>query len=354
MAGLLSEGAIAEQSPGALFRRRERPSGEWSADGGAIGTACSPSRSGGLRFTHPVPPGGYAWWYVDGLSDDGDYGITLIAFVGSVFSPYYAWSGRRNPENFCSLNAALYGKRGHRWAMTERGRGAIDRDVSFYRIGPSHLRWDGNALTVWIDEITFPIPSRIRGSVRLIPHAMTDRRFVLDAKNRHRWWPVAPCSRIEVELERPALTWSGTGYFDMNDGDEPLEAGFRYWDWSRASFDRGRRAALLYDVISRDNRRQSLALRSDGSGALEEVEPPQTVKLGRTRWLMPRSTRADGEEGASVRATLEDTPFYARSELTTRLFGQEAPAMHESLSLDRFRTQIVKSMLPYRMPRRFL
>ena len=34
------------------------------------------------RFDTPVPPGGYRWWYIDGLSDDGRHGITLIAFVG--------------------------------------------------------------------------------------------------------------------------------------------------------------------------------------------------------------------------------------------------------------------------------
>ena len=46
-----------------------------------------------LSFDQPVAPGGYAWWYVDALSDDGRHGLTIIAFVGSVFSPYYAWSG---------------------------------------------------------------------------------------------------------------------------------------------------------------------------------------------------------------------------------------------------------------------
>ncbi len=237
--------------------------------------------------------------------------------------------------------------------MTERGRDAAERDTDFYQIGPSRLSWDGNALTVWIDEVTFPFPSRIRGKVRLIPHAMTDRRFLLDPPERHRWWPVAPCSRIEVDLERPSLRWSGSGYLDMNDGEEPLEDGFRYWDWSRASFDRGRRAALLYDVTYRDGTQQSLALRADSTGHLEETEPPHRVALGKTCWLMPRSTRADYAGGAAVKATLEDTPFYARSELRAQLFGEEGPAMHETLSLDRFRTQIVKMMLPYRMPRRF-
>ncbi len=43
-----------------------------------------------LAFDQPVPPR-LRWWYVDALSDDGQHGITLIAFIGSVFSPCYAW-----------------------------------------------------------------------------------------------------------------------------------------------------------------------------------------------------------------------------------------------------------------------
>ena len=49
----------------------------------------------GPRFDAAVPPGGYAWWYVDALSDDGRHGLTIIAFIGSVFSPYYACARRR-------------------------------------------------------------------------------------------------------------------------------------------------------------------------------------------------------------------------------------------------------------------
>jgi carotenoid 1,2-hydratase len=51
------------------------------------------------------------------LSDDGRHGLTLIAFVGSVFSPYYAWARRRGEApalNHCSINVALYGPLG-RW-----------------------------------------------------------------------------------------------------------------------------------------------------------------------------------------------------------------------------------------------
>ena len=75
--------------------------------------AASPAR--GPRFDRPVPPGGYVWWYVDALSDDGRHGLTLIAFIGSVFSPYYAWRAARrgDPLDHCALNVALYGAAGH-------------------------------------------------------------------------------------------------------------------------------------------------------------------------------------------------------------------------------------------------
>jgi carotenoid 1,2-hydratase len=269
-----------------------------------------------------------------------------------VFSPYYAWSGRSEPENHCALNVALYGARGHRWAMTERSRKDLHRDSAGLAIGPSSLRWEGDALSFRIDEKTVPWPSRISGTVRLIPAAITDRRFPLDRRSRHRWWPVAPCSRIEVNLDNPALSWSGSGYFDLNDGDEPLEDGFSHWDWARASFGDGKGAALLYDVTDRQGHRSGLTLAADETGSLTELEPPAPVALPRTLWLMRRGTRADGAAGASVRKTLEDTPFYARSLLKTKLLGRETLAMHESLSLDRYRTHIVKSMLPFRMPRR--
>ena len=67
---------------------------------------------------------------------------------------------------------------------------------------------------------------------------------------------------------------------------------------------------------------------------------------------MARGTRADAGGTATVTRTWEDSPFYVRSALRTRLFGEECTAVHESLSLDRFRMGIVRAMLPFRMPRR--
>jgi carotenoid 1,2-hydratase len=311
-------------------------------------------------FEQPVPPGGYAWWYVDALSDDGRHGLTLIAFIGSVFSPYYAWARRRSsagprqapdPLHYCALNVALYGEGGKRWALTERSRGSILRTASALVIGPSALEWDGNTLTVRVDEVTAPLPSRIRGVIRLHPAAPTDRSFALDARGRHRWRPIAPCARIEAALERPALRWAGPGYFDSNAGDGPLEDAFSGWNWSRATLRDGA-TAVLYDVGERGRQGRCLALRFDPSGNAVHFLPPPAVALPITRWWrIARSTRAEDASAASVMQTLEDTPFYARSLLSARLLGERVAAVHESLSLERFRAGWVQALLPLRMPR---
>jgi len=267
-----------------------------------------------------------------------------------VFSPYYAWAGRRDPLNHCALNVAIYGKSGHRWAMTERRKDHISRTENQFVLRSSALDWDGTSLRVHIDEPRVPYTGRIRGTVTLHPSAFNQRSFLLDDNQRHAWSPLSPVSRIEVALDKPNLRWSGAAYLDSNSGTESLEAGFRYWDWSRASV--GDDTAVLYDVTMRDGGRRSLALVFDPDGQVREIPVPAAVRLPRTNWTMPRNTQSE-DGAAQVIKTLEDSPFYARSLVASKLLGQPVTAMHESLHLDRFRSPIVRLMLPYRMPRQF-
>jgi carotenoid 1,2-hydratase len=294
------------------------------------------------------------------LSADGAHGLTLIAFIGSVFSPYYAWARRRSdpsPLNHCSLNVALYGPRASRWAMTERGAARVTREAAVLGIGPSALAWIDDGMTIDINEVCAPLPWRIRGRIRLLPSALGNRSFDVDASGRHRWTPFAPCARIEVRLDEPALSWSGIAYFDSNCGAEPLEDAFRHWTWSRASVPGG--TVVFYDVTARTDAHRAqapacaLALHFGTDGSAQVIDPPPVVRLPATRWRIPRRTRAEAGHGAKVIRTLEDAPFYSRSLLDTRLLGGAAPAMHESLDLDRFRTRWVQCLLPFRMPRAF-
>ncbi len=291
-------------------------------------------------------------------------GITLIAFVGSVFSPYYAWARRRgapDPANHCALNIALYATGGagpRRWTCTERGRAALDQTKQRLVLGPSALDWDGDCLRVEIDERGAPLPHRVRGRVRIHPLAITQRDFLLDgdqgsggcAGARHRWWPIAPRARVEVQMDVPRLNWHGAGYLDMNAGAEPLELGFHSWDWSRA--DQEGASLILYDTRGHDGTTRCLALRIDGRGDVEHFAAPPRSPLPKTAiWRIPRATRSDGGSGAQIAQTLEDTPFYARSVVRSALQGRSLTAMHESLSLRRFASPWVQILLPFRMPR---
>jgi carotenoid 1,2-hydratase len=325
-----------------------------------------------LGFDAPVASSGYRWWYLDALSDDGRCGLTLIVFVGSVFSPYYAAARRRGParpENHCAINVALYstsatgaaqGRTPTRWAMTERGETALTRKADMLAIGPSRLDWDGQTLTATINEVTCPWPSRLRGTVRLHTEAIAQRVVQLDAAGRHRWQPIAPGARVEVHLDKPGVRWSGHAYLDSNAGDEPLEDGFNGWHWSRARIaSRGQRhrtagdTLVFYETARRDGSENAFAIRFDATGRDHDISLPPAVSLPVTGWRIARSTRGDPSQppGARVLRTLEDTPFYARSLLATQWEGESVTAMHESLSLTRFRAPWVRALLPFRMPR---
>ena len=248
------------------------------------------------------------------------------------------------------MNVALYGARGKRWAMTERSAPHLTTDASSLSIGPSSMRWDKDALVIEINELTVPVPSRIRGTIRLYPGACFDMAYALDGARKHQWQPIAPCARIEADLQSPALQWSGSAYFDTNSGTEPLENAFTHWNWSRTEVNNG--AAVLYDAQLSSGAQTSLALRFDRSGRVEEFESPKLNNLSPTGWRLHPVTRSDDGNSARITQHLEDSPFYARLLLSTRLFGGERRAMHETLSMSRFCAPIVQMMLPFRMPRR--
>lgn len=247
------------------------------------------------------------------------------------------------------MNVVLYGPRAGRWAMTERGPGSLTREAASLTIGPSALRWDGTVLTITLDERCAPLPLRVKGKVRVRPTGVVDHRFALDEAGRHWWRPFAPVSRVDVALEQPGLRWSGAAYVDQNAGDEPLEAAFSTWHWSRAMTGGG--AAVLYDVDRRDGTDCALAITVDRAGGVAPLEPRPIATLPRTRWRLPRVTRADPGHLPTVTRTLTDAPFYARSLLASRLDGEPVVAVHESLSMDRFTQPLVQAMLPFRMPR---
>ena len=239
--------------------------------------------------------------------------------------------------------------------MTERGARHVQRERSAFVVGPSWLRWHGDALEITLDEHSVPLLRAVRGVLRLHPHALPRFAAALDARGRHRWGPIAPCARIEVELQSPALRWQGHAYFDSNEGDEPIERAFTRWDWLRTAAPDGS-TAVIYDVQPRDVRRGGASrlitrrFAPDGSSSDFEATPRQRLAPS-ALWRIDRQVRAAG--APRVLRTLEDTPFYARSLIEMQAGnGQLVKAVHETLDVPRLVSPVVQAMLPFRMPRR--
>ena len=234
--------------------------------------------------------------------------------------------------------------------MTERGRSQVHREEHSLAIGPSSVRFEDDRFIIDIDERSAPFPRRVKGRVELRVEGLTQKTFKLDANGRHTWWPIAPRVSATVTFEHPNLSWTGYGYVDQNAGTVPLEADFKRWNWSYARL-KGR-SLVLYDVESRAGPDCAHALAIADDGSVTEVAVPAPARLSSTAiWRMPRITRADNSGDAMVLATLEDTPFYSRSTLATRIFGEVTAGMHESLCLDRLKMPVIRGLLPFRNPR---
>ncbi|MEM6939742.1 MAG: carotenoid 1,2-hydratase [Pseudomonadota bacterium] len=297
-----------------------------------------------------MPPTGYAWWYIDGVSADGKRAVSVIAFIGSVFSPWYHWSGRHTPANHCCINVATYG-RGGRFAMTDRGTSALRTGPESFTVGPSSLRWTGSELVIDINEISsLPLISRMRGQIRVRPPALTAVELPLTADGAHVWRPFAPVAEITVDLEAKGWQFTGHGYFDANFGTRPLETDFTTWTWGRYPTKEG--AICIYDARRTDGSTLDAAVAFTPEGQAQMTEAPPRTRFARTAWMLPRETRAD--PGTTPRQThaMLDAPFYSRAVVETQINGERTAGVHEALYLNRYANPLLKPMLAVRVPRR--
>lgn len=311
--------------------------------------------SSDIHFDVRVDANGYRWWYIDAFSDDGRSGLTLIIFIGCVFSPYYARARRKGPADpwdHCSVNAIFYGPDRKRWALTERNQAALEVSASRFKVGSSTVNRTPQGLRIELDEICVPIPSRLRGTVEVAFPETTRQCFALDSLEQHRWWPIAPSAKVLVDLHRPNLRWLGNAYVDSNAGTVPLESTFRGWHWTRTEPQSGR-GHIFYNRQFWDGSNQAFSISYDEANKLEinDGRGEASALSATPIWRCQRPVVC-AEPSARVVKTLEDTPFYARSKLLMGCEGQLVPAMHEYVDLARFERTWVQTLLPFRMPRR--
>jgi len=331
-----------------------RAPGGGRSDGPSVGADGSPSDRARLPFDIPVARDGYAWWYADGVSHDGRFALTLIAFVGAVFSPHYKRARARaqgDPALHCGFNVALYRpgrKLAGRWAYTEYTRHHVTRSQDDLAMGPNRMSWRQGELRIRFDERTAPWGGRLQGHVAFKPLGPGLQPVTLAPG--HAWFPAAPHAQFSARLSKPDVVFSGHGYVDANHGDRPLESSFNRWQWCRGRL--GDTTHLQYDVETTDGRAVKRAWRVPSQGTAEPVAALEPTPLPVSRWGVKRWARQrPGAKPGQLVQALEDTPFYTRSLVQLDLEGSPRLAMHETLDLKRFSRPWVQFLLPYRMRR---
>jgi carotenoid 1,2-hydratase len=311
-------------------------------------------------FAEPVEPGGYAWWYFDALSDDGERALTTIFFRGSVFSPDYAKrmrAGGASADEHLGVNLALYDRgRQVAWVMSEYGARELHRaDDGGLTIARSTL--DGRGVT--IDDRSAPffaslarLGSAVRGTVELEPLAPAIGEASLTGSDgkRHRWHVPSPRARVKVRFERPRFSFDGIGYHDVNRGDGRLEDAFARWSWARFHpRDDERRTLVLYSVRDRAGGQRALLVDTGEGGPAHAVDgregPSRDAGWGLSvpRWFDAGGFRCEPGE------LLERAPFYARYRAGLSRDGVTlATGLGEHLDLDRFRGRGVQFLLRFK------
>lgn len=314
-----------------------------------------------------VASGGYAWWYFDALSDDGQRGLTAIFFIGSVFSPAYAQRVRRGERpaatDHLGVNLALY-ERGKKvaWVMSEYGADRLDATPRGLQIAGSSIHaTPGGGLKLTFDETSAPfllslarVGSPIRGSVELVPEGGPWGASDLGRGGdvAHHWRVAMPRARVHVDFPQPGFRFAGSGYHDLNQGQGRLEEAFSRWSWARFHDDGQTR--VLYST--RDKQDRQRALLAEGRADLvvpQEARGAAEGPLFHAGWglRIPRWFSVDeGGVRCVVGQLLERSPFYARYEAELREGGKLiARGVGEHLDLERFSSPAIQFLLRFKM-----
>jgi carotenoid 1,2-hydratase len=344
--------------------------------------------------------GGYAWWYLE-VHDTatGRYGLTLILFAGSVFSPDYA-ARRRAGEPCCGLdfpavNVALYERtRGahattrRAWVMNEYPRSALLLSQTPPELRIAASRWqfadDGRMLIELSEDTTrfFGRPGPpLCGTIAVTaapPRLLPLELGRSDGGHAHYWQPLAPraAATVELTLGEQRIAYAGHCYCDRNYGYGRLEDTFSRWGWAHGftalaghgegdgEGDDG--AVIVYRTTDRRGHGRQLSVEYHDRPRPFEVVctdtgpdasrgGPAAPAEGLWRLRVPAEFAAGPYTCRRLPdGMMEDTPFYARFAVELR---RQAPAgaavrgVGEFLDLQRFRRPQLQYLLRYKTRR---
>ncbi len=325
-------------------------------------------------------PGGFTWFYVD-LVDDQGRGATLIWSWGLPFLPGYARSARVGhpelPIDRPSVNVVVYEDGRERFYLLSefsRDECVWGDDGRSWRLGGCTFSWidtpsvAGGAPTRALQatlDLALPTGGRATGQMWLsgpLRRDIGEAAVPCHSASTHLWTPMVAASRGCLELHTPGgvLRVEGRGYHDRNSSTVPLQSlGLRRWWWGRLALP-GRELVfyrLVPSVPGAVPRDIILEITPDGACRVRDDAPLQLGRQRRSIWGLrwPSSATFEDPDGhpvqVDVSAVLDNGPFYQRYLLRGRCGRDEGYGIGEHLVPNRVDTDLLRPLVRMRVHR---
>ena len=259
------------------------------------------------------------------------HGLVVIAFVGSVFSPYYARALRRDaatdPKAHCAINVPV--PRRHAAVVDDRNAGRRRSNATPAGCASAEIRSPGTAATSSRGSTRSRCPGRA-GS-RRDPLAPARPRPSSFGARRHGPPPMVadrPDLRGRGRDERPGAALARARLPRQQPRRQAAGARFRDWHWARPHPGRQRHRRHLRRVPAR-RRTAGLALRAD-DGLPRPLRPPPRWTSHAADGVCNAAARCDSVRRPGHAAPLRGMDRSTRGRCSRRHWlGERVRAMHE-------------------------
>lgn len=276
-------------------------------------------------------PGGYEWWYFDGMSTNGEYGFVVIFYHVNPFSTKYIkelYSGDISASSCPAISVSVY----HKSKPVYYSFLEFEEDEFSWSPDRLSLKVGTDSVEYHISENTFgfeiqlnqklasghSINGTISGKGGLLPSSLIQSK----SKERHLWNLVLPSLTFDADLAidgrkgKERLSFQGNGYHDHNIGQEPMKDSFRDWYWGRYHFGE---VTLIYYLMNKrkDQQFEGWLIDRNNQEVMTYFDEADLDYFSRNWFGLNSARKIELKKGQvtvtiQCRDKIDDGPFYQR------------------------------------------